>query len=85
MQVCTSLQTDNYASTPPLSFYTGRMPFHPPNQQHQSTEGKITEGFDKIAKLASVETDVFARHYALIVVHATVGVMCKQSTVCAKV
>jgi len=21
MQVCTSLQTDNYASTPPLSFY----------------------------------------------------------------
>jgi len=22
MQVCTSLQTDNYASTPPLSFYS---------------------------------------------------------------
>jgi len=40
MQVCTSLQTDNYASTPPLSF-TGRMPFLPPNQQHQSSEGKI--------------------------------------------
>ena len=33
MQVCTSLQTDNHASTPPLSFYTGRMPFLPPNQQ----------------------------------------------------
>jgi len=30
MQVCTSLQTDNHASTPPLL---------PPNQQHQSTEG----------------------------------------------
>ena len=27
MQVCTSLQTDNHASTPPLSFFTGRMPF----------------------------------------------------------
>jgi len=40
VQVCTSLQTDNHASTPPLSFFTGRMPFHPPNQQHQSTEGK---------------------------------------------
>jgi len=40
MQVCTSLQTDNYASNPPLSF-TGRMPFLPPNQQHQSSEGKI--------------------------------------------
>jgi len=40
MQVCTSLQTDNHASTPPLSFFTGRMPFLLPNQQHQSTEGK---------------------------------------------
>jgi len=36
MQVCTSLQTDNDASTPPLSFYS-RMPFLPPNQQRQST------------------------------------------------
>ena len=26
MQVCTSLQTDNHASTPPLSFFTGRCP-----------------------------------------------------------
>jgi len=40
MQVCTSLQTDNHASTPPLSFFTGRMPFLLPNQQLQSTEGK---------------------------------------------
>jgi len=39
MQVCTSLQTDNHTSTSPLSFFTGRMPFLPPNQQHQSTEG----------------------------------------------
>jgi len=32
MQVCTSLQTDNHASTPPLKFSTGRMPFcHPTN------------------------------------------------------
>jgi len=38
MQVCTSLQT-----MPALhhsSFFTGRMPFLPPNQQHQSTESK---------------------------------------------
>jgi len=27
----------NHASTPPLSFFTGRMPFLPPNQQRQST------------------------------------------------
>jgi len=39
MQVCTLLQTNNHASTPPLSFFTGRMPFLPPNQQRQSTEG----------------------------------------------
>jgi len=40
MQVCTSLQTDNHASTPPLSSFTGRMPFLSSNQQHQSTEGQ---------------------------------------------
>jgi len=42
MQVCTSLQTDNHASTPPLKFFTDRMPFLPPNQQCQSTEGEKT-------------------------------------------
>jgi len=26
-QICTSTQTDNHASTPPLSFFTGWMPF----------------------------------------------------------
>jgi len=41
MQACTSLQTDNYASTPPLSFVTGRMLFLLPNQQCQSTEVTI--------------------------------------------
>jgi len=42
MQIYTSLQTNNHASTPPLSFFTGRMPFLPPNQQRQSTEGEST-------------------------------------------
>jgi len=48
VQVCTSLQTDNHASTPPLSF------FLPPNQQHQSTEGSsngLTDSF-KHSKLS---------------------------------
>jgi len=36
--ICTSLQTDNHSSTSPLSFFTGRMPFLPPNQQSQSTK-----------------------------------------------
>jgi len=39
MQVCISLQTDKHASTPPLSFFTGWMPFLSPKQQCQSTEG----------------------------------------------
>jgi len=39
MQVYTSLQTDNHASTPQLSFFTGCMLLLPPNQQCQSTEG----------------------------------------------
>ena len=34
MQICTSLQTDNHASTLPL-FFTGRMPFLVTNQQRQ--------------------------------------------------
>jgi len=43
MQVCTLLQTDNYASTPNYAstqFFTGWVPFLPrTNQQRQSTEG----------------------------------------------
>ena len=41
MQVCTLLQTDNHTSTH-HSVFTGRMPFLPPNQHRQSTEGTLT-------------------------------------------
>jgi len=41
IQVCTLLQRDNHTSTPPLLFFTGWMPFLPPNQQRQSTEGRL--------------------------------------------
>jgi len=47
MQVCTLLQTDNHASTSPLSFFTGRMLFLPPNQQRQSTEGQWVSQYQK--------------------------------------
>jgi len=40
MQACTSLQTDNHASTPLLSFFSGQMPFMLLSQQRQGTEGK---------------------------------------------
>jgi len=39
MQVNTLLQIDNDTNTQPLSFFTHRMSFLLPNQQHQSTEG----------------------------------------------
>ena len=42
--ICTSLQTDNHASISSLQFFTGRMPFLPPNQRCQSTEGKNAGG-----------------------------------------
>ena len=35
-----ALHADNHANIPPLSFFTGRMPFLTPNQQRQSTEGE---------------------------------------------
>ena len=41
MQVCTLLQTVNHASTPRLLFFTCRMHFLLPNQQLQSTEGRL--------------------------------------------
>jgi len=50
MQVCTSLQWDNHASTPPLEFFIGQMPFLPPNQQRQSTEGRSCSYHDYIIK-----------------------------------
>jgi len=51
MQVCTSLQTDNHASTPPLSFFTGRMPFLQPNQQRQSTEQPVSVCLSQVSVL----------------------------------
>jgi len=45
MQICTSLQT---TPAPHHSVFTGRMPFLPPNQQRQSTEGISTDNAFKI-------------------------------------
>jgi len=66
MQVCTSLQTDNHASTPRLSFFTGRMPFLPPNQQRQSTEGIMsrttgTQNSRPYRRTMTSDTDIFGK------------------------
>jgi len=63
MQLCTLLQTDNHARTPPLSFFTGLMPFLSPNQQCQSTEGFFY--FPTITKLQLIVTAV---HIILLII-----------------
>jgi len=45
MQVCTLLQTDNQASTPPLSFLKAGCPSCHPKKQHQSIEGKLLASY----------------------------------------
>jgi len=62
MQACISLQTDNHASTPPLKFLTGRMPFLPPNQQRQSTEGTHHEHTDVYAYVVKRQNFVSVHH-----------------------
>ena len=62
IQVCTSLQTDNHASTPSLSFY--RPSFLPPNQQRKSTEGTavsliITDKCNKYRKQCGSVNDTY--------------------------
>jgi len=53
--ICASLQTDNHTSIPPLSFFTSRMPFLPPNQQHQSTEG-VPNGWSSVTYIVTGNT-----------------------------
>jgi len=53
MQICTLTQTQP-RQHPTTQFFTGWMPFLPPNQQHQSTEGKfwgIINYFQKLEKV----------------------------------
>ena len=51
--ICTTLQTDNHASTPSLSFFTGRMLFLTPNQQCQS---KPVETFRRCLSICNQKT-----------------------------
>ena len=57
--ICTSLQTDSHASTPPLSFFTGQMPFLPPNQQRQSTEDTSHKIYTKSKKITETQKRVW--------------------------
>jgi len=66
MQVCTSLKTDKNASTPPLKFFAGWMPFLPPNQQCQSTESLMMKN-----AMASHHPHLVVRCAGTEVVHDT--------------
>jgi len=46
MQVCILLQTDNHASIPPLCFFTGRMPFLPPNNSVKALKATMRKHKD---------------------------------------
>ena len=41
-----AISQSNHTSPPTSSFFSGRMPFLSPNQQRQSTEGKISHSMD---------------------------------------
>ena len=61
MQVCTLLQTDNHASTPPLS-----IPFLPPNQQRQSTDGTTNSWDDGLLFISIISAHAEQRMSVLI-------------------
>ena len=69
MQVCISLQTKNHASTPPLKFFTGRMPFLPPSQQRQSTyryiPANMQTSFSLDAPIVFLTRDAMLARYML--------------------
>jgi len=56
MQVCTSLQKDNHASTPPLSFFTDRMPFLPATNSIKAL--KAYEGLNALKAVLQINGEL---------------------------
>jgi len=61
MQICSLLQTDNHTSTT-TQFFTSWMPFLPPNQQHQSTEGIFKPSLKAISKQLTTKKTIEGSH-----------------------
>jgi len=53
MQVCTSLQTDNHASTPPLSFLQAGCPSCRPTNSVKALKAQITAALKAIIRGAT--------------------------------
>jgi len=73
MQVCTSLQTDNHASTPPLSFLQARCPSCRPTNSVKALKAQIFQqsnpNLTSVKSLTTIfaQSSVFVReskHYA---------------------
>jgi len=62
MQVCTSLQTDIHASTPPLSFLEARCPSCRPTNSFKALKALAWDHLQQI-QLTIVEQCVTAFHY----------------------
>jgi len=52
---CAKLQSNHHYQQTNVQFFTGRMPFPSPNQQCQSTEGKISHSMDCLSIPVSYE------------------------------
>ena len=70
MQVCISLQTDNHASTPPVSFLQARCPSCRPTNSVKALKAKYQE---------NVALPTFARHTPLMLSAAqqSIGIFCQ--------
>ena len=62
MQVCTSLQADDHTSTSPLCFCR-LVPFLPPNQQRQSSEGSTTVWYVPVTNILSLTVHFWCSLY----------------------
>ena len=58
MQVCTSLQTDNHASTPPLSFLQAGFPSCRPTNSVKALKAIMKACKDKISRHSALSTNV---------------------------
>jgi len=59
MQVCISLQTDNHACTPPLSFLQARCPSYHPTNSVKALKAQVT---NKHTVIVTVTFTTAARH-----------------------
>ena len=63
--VCKSAPHFRQSQHPTTQFFTGRMPFLPPNQQRQSTEGKLHHNNCKMSEWAFIQNLASSSTYYL--------------------